>query len=53
MGTDKQLSKRAEYFEELLNSPAPANTPDIATAEKDLPIDCGPQGKKSGGPSNS
>ena len=39
MGADKQLSRWAEYFE-LLNRPAPANTPDIPTAEENLPIDC-------------
>ena len=43
MGADKQLSIRrwAEYCKELLNRPAPANTPDIPAAEEDLPIDCG------------
>ena len=41
MGTDKQLSKWAEYFEELLSRSARANTPDITAAEEDLPIDCG------------
>ena len=41
MGADKQLSRLAEHFEELLNRPAPANTPDIPAAEEDLPIDCG------------
>ena len=41
MGADKQLGRRAEHFEELLNRPAPANTPDIPAAEEDLPIDCG------------
>ena len=41
MGADKQLSRWAEHFEELLNRPAPANTSDIPTAEEDLPIDCG------------
>ena len=41
MGADKQLSRWAEYFEELLNRPASANTPDIPEAEEDLPIDCG------------
>ena len=41
MGADKQLSRWAEYFEELLNRPAPANTPDIPAADEDLPIDCG------------
>ena len=40
MGADKQLSRWAEYFEGLLNRPAPANTPDIPTAEENLPIDC-------------
>ena len=34
MGVDKQPSRWAEYFEELLNRPAPANTPDIPEAEK-------------------
>ena len=41
MGADKQLSRWAEYFEELLNRPAPANTLDIPAVEEDLPIDCG------------
>ena len=41
MGADKQLSRWAEHFEELLNRPAPANAPDIPAAEEDLPIDCG------------
>ena len=35
------LCRWAEYFEELLNRPAPANTPDFPEAEEDLPIDCG------------
>ena len=41
MGADKQLSRWAEYFEELLNRPALANTRDIPEAEEDLQIDCG------------
>ena len=41
MGADKQLSRWAEHFEEFLNRPAPANTPDIPAAEEDLPSDCG------------
>ena len=41
VGADKQLSRWAEHFEELLNRPAPANAPDIPAAEEDLPIDCG------------
>ena len=41
MGADKQLSRWAEHFEELLNRPAPANTPDIPAAEEYLPIGCG------------
>jgi len=41
MGVDKQLRRWAEHFEELLNRLAQANTPDIPTAEEDLPIDCG------------
>ena len=41
MGADKQLSRWAEHFEELLNRLAPAYTPDIPAAEEDLPIDCG------------
>ena len=32
---------KAMNFKELLNRPAPANTPDIPTAEEDLLIDCG------------
>ena len=41
MGADEQRSRWAEHFEELLNRPAPANTPDIPVAAEDLPIDCG------------
>ena len=34
MGANKRLSRWAEHFiEELLNRPAPANTPDIPAAE--------------------
>ena len=43
VGADKQLSRWAEHFEELLNRPAPANAPDIPAAEEDIPIDCGKQ----------
>ena len=48
MGANKQLSRWAEYFKELLNRPAPANTPDIPAAEEDLPIDCGRSTKQRG-----
>ena len=41
IGADKRLSRWAEHFEELLNRPAPANTPHIPATEEDLPIDCG------------
>ena len=40
MGADKQLTRWAEHFEELLNRPAPQNQPDIRPAETDLPIQC-------------
>ena len=40
MGADKQLNRWAGHFEELLNTPAPQNQPDIQPAETDLPIDC-------------
>ena len=36
-----QKERWREYFEELLNRPAPQNPPDIPPAEEDLPIDCG------------
>ena len=48
MGADKHLSRWAEHFEELLNRPAPANTPDIPGAEEDLPIDCGKATSEAG-----
>ncbi|VDP35360.1 unnamed protein product [Schistosoma margrebowiei] len=35
-----------EYFEELLNRPAPMNLPDIEAAHTDLPIDVNPPTKK-------
>ena len=40
--TDNEGQKRRwkEYFEELLNKPAPQDTPDIPPADNDLPIDC-------------
>ena len=38
---DEQQRKRwMEHFEELLNRPAPENTPNIQEADMDLPIDC-------------
>ena len=37
---EKQEKRWVEYFKELLNRPAPLNTPDIQPAERDLEIDC-------------
>ena len=39
-GTERQLQRWAEHFEELLNRPAPQNPPDIVPADKDLDINC-------------
>ena len=40
IGLDKQLSRWAEHFGELLNRPRPHNQPDIQPAEEDLLINC-------------
>ncbi|CAH8620146.1 unnamed protein product [Schistosoma rodhaini] len=40
--TEEQRKRWAEYFEELLNRPAPLNPPDIKAAHTDLPIDVAP-----------
>ena len=37
-GTEQQLHRWAEHFEELLNRPAPLNPPDIDPADNDLDI---------------
>ena len=46
--TDNEVQKRRwkEYFEELLNRPAPHVTPDIPPPDNELPIDCSPQTKE-------
>ncbi|VDP54452.1 unnamed protein product [Schistosoma curassoni] len=38
----QQWDRLVEYFEELLNRPAPMNLPDIKAAHTDLPIDLNP-----------
>ncbi|VDP31109.1 unnamed protein product [Schistosoma curassoni] len=38
----QQRNRWVEYFEELLNRPAPMNPPDIESAHTDLPIDVNP-----------
>ena len=38
----QQRNRWVEYFEELLNRPAPMNPPDIEAAHTDLPIDVNP-----------
>ncbi|VDO55542.1 unnamed protein product, partial [Schistosoma margrebowiei] len=38
----QQRNRWVEYFEELLNRPAPMNPPDIEAANTDLPIDVNP-----------
>ncbi|VDO58670.1 unnamed protein product [Schistosoma margrebowiei] len=38
----QQRNRWVEYFEELLNRPAPINPPDIEVAHTDLPIDVNP-----------
>jgi len=41
METPSQQQKtRVEYFEDLLNRPAPELPPDISSADTDLPINC-------------
>ncbi|VDP77512.1 unnamed protein product [Schistosoma mattheei] len=42
-GIQEQRNRWVEYFEELLNRPAPMNPPDIKAAHTDLPIDVTPQ----------
>ncbi|VDP63106.1 unnamed protein product [Schistosoma curassoni] len=43
----KQRNRWVEHFEELLNRPAPRNSPNIEVAPTDLPIDVGlPDWKK-------
>ncbi|VDP38139.1 unnamed protein product [Schistosoma curassoni] len=42
----QQRSSWVEYFEELLNRPAPINPPDIEAAHTDLPIDVNPPTKE-------
>lgn len=38
--TEEQLERWVEHFEELLNRPTPETSPDIQSADTDLPIDC-------------
>ncbi|VDP42529.1 unnamed protein product [Schistosoma curassoni] len=38
----QQRNRWVEYFEELLNRPAPMNPPEIQAAHTDLPIDVNP-----------
>ncbi|VDO53654.1 unnamed protein product [Schistosoma margrebowiei] len=42
----QQRNRWVEYFEELLNRPAPMNPPDIEAAHTDLPIDVDPPTKE-------
>ncbi|VDP44373.1 unnamed protein product [Schistosoma margrebowiei] len=42
----QQRDRWVEYFEELLNRPAPMNPPDIEAAHTDLPIDVNPPTKE-------
>ncbi|VDO70790.1 unnamed protein product [Schistosoma margrebowiei] len=42
----QQRSRWVEYFEELLNRPAPMNSPDIEASHIDLPIDINPPTKE-------
>ncbi|VDP49467.1 unnamed protein product [Schistosoma margrebowiei] len=42
----QQWNRWVEYFEELLNRPAPMNTPDIEAAHTDLSIDVNPPTKE-------
>ena len=55
MGADKQLSRWADYFEKLLDRPAPANKKQTSPQQKKTYqlIVASPPKKKSGGPSNS
>ncbi|VDP81017.1 unnamed protein product, partial [Schistosoma curassoni] len=41
-GIQQQRNRWVEYFEELLNRPAPMNPPDTEAAYTDLPIDVNP-----------
>ena len=41
LGTEQQLTRWAEHFEELLNRPAPPNPQDIHPTDRDLDINCG------------
>ncbi|VDP07556.1 unnamed protein product [Schistosoma curassoni] len=38
----QQWNRWVEYFEELMNRPAPTNPPNIEAAHTDLPIDANP-----------
>ncbi|VDO57652.1 unnamed protein product [Schistosoma margrebowiei] len=42
----QQRNRWVEYFEELLNRPAPMNPPDIEAAHTDFPIDVNPPTKE-------
>ncbi|VDO51876.1 unnamed protein product [Schistosoma margrebowiei] len=42
----QQRNRRVDYFDELLNRPAPTNPPDIETAHADLPVDVNPPMKE-------
>ncbi|VDO97532.1 unnamed protein product [Schistosoma margrebowiei] len=44
--TQQQRNRWVEYFEELLNRPAPMNPPEIEAAHTDLPIDVNPTTKE-------
>ncbi|VDP75861.1 unnamed protein product [Schistosoma curassoni] len=39
---EEQQNRWVEYFKELLNRPAPLNSPNIEAVPKDLPINVGP-----------
>ncbi|VDO90433.1 unnamed protein product [Schistosoma margrebowiei] len=41
-GIQQQWNRWVEYFEELLNRPAPMNPPDIEAQHTDIPIDVNP-----------
>ena len=41
MGTEQQLKRWSEHFNDLLNRKIPQNPPDILPAEADLLINCG------------
>ena len=38
--TGEQIKRWAEHFQEILNRPAPEETPDISPADSELPINC-------------